>query len=122
MYQLYVVVDDDDIDDGGGGDTDDDGSCGVQLGFVLDQLLVVVLVDVDGGSGRVVGDHDDDGGVGARLVWAPTEPVVCSPGLIDPEIEESFEASEEECAKACYYSKRLEHRYAIFLSSLDVEI
>ena len=34
----------------------------------------------------------------------------CSPGLINPEIEESFEASEEECAKACYYSKRSEHQ------------
>ena len=29
-----------------------------------------------------------------------------SSGLTDPNIEETFEASEEECAKACYYSKR----------------
>ena len=28
------------------------------------------------------------------------------PGLTDPTKEETFDASEEECAKACYYSKR----------------
>ena len=42
-------------------------------------MFVVVLVDVEDGSGRVGGDHDDEGGVGACLVWAATEPVVCSP-------------------------------------------
>ena len=31
---------------------------------------------------------------------------VFSPGLRDPTKEETFEASEEECAKECYYSKR----------------
>ena len=42
-------------------------------------MFIIVLVDVEGGSGGVGGDHDDDGGVGARLVWAATESVVCSP-------------------------------------------
>ena len=28
------------------------------------------------------------------------------PGLTDPTTEETFEASEEDCARACYYSKR----------------
>ena len=28
------------------------------------------------------------------------------PGVTDPTVEETFDASEEECAKACYYSKR----------------
>ena len=42
-------------------------------------MFVIVLVDVEGGSGRDGDDHDDDGGVGACLVWAPTELVVCSP-------------------------------------------